>query len=245
MLLPLAVGVGVLVGRGNSNDNAALLAVLRNQKPIVVTTAGAGTGASAAATPGATTSASAPSSAALGTGYVVRLQTLPTTTAAGVVTAAESAATAKGAAQVGVINPADTKTTPDQGASNYVIYSGFYAGKAQAGKALAALKAHFPSAAVIAVAPATAGATSASAGGGGSAPVTSPKAVPQSAAQIPSKPTAASLKQGSAIANSLSQQTGKSYIQTQEHLPKVITIPGSASGAATSPAPSTSAAGQP
>lgn len=244
MLLPLAVAAGVLVGRGNGNDNAALLAVLRNQKPIVVTAAGAGTAASTAATPTATASASAPSGASLGSGYVIRLQTLPTTTAAGVVTAAESAATAKGATRVGVVNPADTRTTPDQGASNYVIYSGFYATKAQATTALAALKAHFPAATVIAVAPVAATAA-ASGTGGGSAAVTSPKAVPQSAAQIPSKPTAASLKQGSSIVSSLSKQTGKSYVQTQEHLPKVITIPGSPSAGATSPSPSTPAAGQP
>jgi hypothetical protein len=154
----------------------------------------------------------------------VKLETLSTRCVTqATVTADESAAKAKGATQLGLLNPADTRTTPDQGAASYVVYSGFYATKAAATQALGKLQGHFPGAAVIAVAPVTAAAASSSSSA--SSAVTNPKSVPHTAAQIAAKPTAAALQQGAAIANRDNTQTGKNYIQTQEHLPKVITIP--------------------
>ena len=242
MLLPLAVAIGVVVGRSNSNDNAALLAVLRNQKPIVVTTGGTGAAATSAGTSAATTpaaTASAPSSSTLAAGYVVKLQTLPVSGATQAsATAAESAATAKGATKVGLINPTNTTTTPAQGSSNYVIYSGFYTTKAAANQALSRLKAKFPSAQVVAVAPVSASSATTS---GATA---NPKSVPTSATKIPNKPTAASLQQGAAIVRKLSSQTGKNYEHTQDNLPPIITVPGSPSAGASTPA-SNSPAGQP
>jgi len=62
--------------------------------------------------------------------------------------------------------------------------------------------------------------------------------------KIPAKPSAAALKQGAAIVNSLSKQTGRNYEHTQDNLPPIITIPGSASAGASTPA-SSSPAGQP
>lgn len=245
MLLPLAVGVGVLVGRGGSNaSNSALLAALRNQKPIVVNTSGSGGGSSgrSANTPAAAAACAspAPSSASLSSGFVVKLETLSTTCITqATVTADESAAKAKGATQLGLLNPADTRTTPDQGAASYVVYSGFYTTNAAATRALGKLRSHFPAATVIAVAPVTAAAASSS-----SSAVTNPKSVPHTAAQIAAKPTAAALQQGAAIVKQDNTQTGSSYIHTQEHLPKVITIPGSAPASATTPS-SSGAAGQP
>lgn len=245
LLLPLAVAIGLAVGRNNSNDNAALLAVLRNQKPIIVNTGGAaGTGAAAtsAGTAAATTAAtsSAPTTATLASGYVIKLQTLPVSgTTQTSAAAAESAASAKGATQVGLISPTKTQTTPAQGSTNYVIYSGFYSTKTAAAQALGKLKSKFPSATVIAVAPINA-AGSASA----SSATTSPKSVPTTATKIPPKPTAASLKQGASIVKALGTQTGKQYQQTQDHLPPIITIPGSPSAASSTPS-SSSPAGQP
>lgn len=64
-LLPVGVGLGVLVGRGNS-DNAALLAALRNQKPIAVAVGGTGaTGVAAGATTAAAKQATASKPAAV------------------------------------------------------------------------------------------------------------------------------------------------------------------------------------
>ncbi len=238
IVLPLAVAVGVLVGHGNSNDNAALLAALRNQKPIVVNAAPAGTATAAGTTPAATSDV--PTGSTLGTGFVVKLETLPTSgTTTASVASADAAATAKGAAQLGLIDPASTTTTPDQGATNYVVYSGFYTTRSAASQALSKLRGRFPGAAVIAVAPVGGGAS------GTSSAATNPKSVPHTAAQIGSRPTATALTQGAAIAKQDQAKTGKSYVQAVTHLPSVITIPGNPSAAANSTPSSTSAAGQP
>lgn len=241
MLLPLAVGVGVLVGRGGSNDNAAVLAALRNQKPIVVDTAGTSAVPTAAAATAATAASNQPAFSTPGTGFVVKLETLPASgTTQATASAAESAATARGATQLGLISPTTTKTTPAQGAANDVVYSGFYTTQAAATQALGKLKSHFPGAAVIAVAPVTAAAAASSS----SSAVTSPKSVPHTAAQIAAKPTAAALQQGAAIVKEDDTATGKNYIHAQGQLPKVITIPGNAAAGASTPS-STGAAGQP
>ncbi len=238
IVLPLAVAVGVLVGRGSSNDNAALLTALRDQKPIVVNAAPAGTAAPAAATPAATSDV--PTGSTLGSGFVVKLETLPTSgTTTASVTSADSAAAAKGATELGLIDPARTTTTPNQGATHYVIYSGFYTSRSAASQALGKLRSRFPGAAVIAVAPVGAGASAASSA------VTNPKSVPHTAAQVGARPTATALTQGAAIAKQDQTKTGKSYVQGVTHLPPVITIPGNPSAAANGAPSSTSAAGRP
>ena len=133
MLLPLAVAVGVLVGRGGSNDNAALLALLRNQKPIVVNAAARRHRAGGRRRRRRRVGEHPPEQRHLGTGFVVKLQTLPTAgTTEATRVAAESAATAKGAAALGLINPATTQDVSRSGPADYVIYSGFYTSRSAA-----------------------------------------------------------------------------------------------------------------
>ena len=75
----------------------------------------------------------------LGSGYVVRLQTLPSSSSASAVAKAKRAARAKGAKGVGVIDPQDFKLTPSSG-KDFVIYSRPFSTRAEAEKALAKLR---------------------------------------------------------------------------------------------------------
>ncbi len=238
MLLPLAVAVGVLVGRGGSNDNAALLALLRNQKPIVVNTTAAGPApAAATATAAATSASTPPSSATLGTGFVVELQTLPTAgTTEATVTAADSAATAKGATALGLISPTTTRTSPDQGPADYVIYSGFYTSRSAATAALGRLKSRFPTAKVIAVAPVANAASN---------PAAAAPSQGSAGQLLHSRPTAAQIMQDSHALTQLSKATGQSYIQAQNHLPRMTSIPPSGAPATAGSTPSAPPSSQP
>jgi hypothetical protein len=157
-VLLLAMGVGVLIGRAGAGTKSTAAA----PQVITVGTApaagsGAGSGEAAAFTddwPAATS------------GYTVQLQTLPQAgTQVSAVEAAKSAATAKGAADVGALKSDDFGLP----AGNYVIYSGVYHKKPEAEKALAGLKKHFAGATVIKVSGAAgaAGATSPKRGGAG------------------------------------------------------------------------------
>src|SRR2546421_5043713 len=150
VLLPLGVGIGVLIGRsGSGNSNDKLISALQKQQPVVAATQGAG-----ASTAAATASGNLPSDFSLARGFAVKLSTLPTQgTDRAAVAKAEQEARAKGAQQVGLINPKDFKVTPSQGASSYVIYSGEFKTKADATRALAKLRSHFPAAKVIQLSP--------------------------------------------------------------------------------------------
>ena len=145
-ILPVAVAIGVLVGKSGSGsgDESKVLAALRNVAPAATTASGSGTDATVAST---TIASDFPFSK----GYTVKLSTLPAkgATSAGVASA-EKAARAKGAGAVGVIAPADFKTKPGQG-SSYVIYSGEFKTRAAATKALGKLRRSFPHAQVIQV----------------------------------------------------------------------------------------------
>ena len=153
VLLPLGVGIGVLVGRsGSSNNNDKLIAALQKQQPVVASAPA--TGAAATATPSAASSGNLASDFTLQRGFAIKLSALPIQGSdQAAVSRAEQEARAKGASQVGLINPKDFKITPAQSAASYVIYSGQFRTRAQAASALAKLKGRFPGAEVIALAP--------------------------------------------------------------------------------------------
>jgi hypothetical protein len=202
-VLLLAMGVGVLIGRsgGSSQHSAAPSQVIT----VAPTGGGAGTTAGAAASAGA---GSVSDEWPTGTnGYTVQLQALPVSgTSASAVAAAKSAASAKGAKSVGVLKSSDFKSLT---AGHYVIYSGVYHTKAEASKALGALKKSFPGASVISVS--SGGASSApEASGSGSGPAKPP---PPSSLSHPAPPT---------VLKNLRQGGGKSYEQKSKELPNVI-----------------------
>jgi hypothetical protein len=199
-LLPIAAAIGVLAGRGNSD----VVAALRAQKAPVVQIGTAPASASATATAPA---AAIASDFTLAKGFVVRLSTLPVAgTDAAAAGAAKRAAKAKGATDVGLINPSDFKLTPGSGGA-YVLYSGQFATRPAAAKALARLRKPFPGAAIVAVGKV--------AGAGGSA----------SAAATPSHPSAKQKVQGAKIVQEIQARKGKSYVQQQRNLPDTIVVP--------------------
>ena len=201
-VLLLAMGVGVLIGRsGGSSQHAAT-------SPQVITVAPTGGGAGAAGT-AAGGAVSVTDEWPAGTiGYTVQLQTLPVSgTSASGVAAAKSAATAKGAKGVGVLKSDDFKSLT---AGHYVIYSGVYHTRAQASKALGALKKSFPGASVIAVSSAGAGSAPAASGGGGGP-------------AKPPPPSSLSHPAGPSVLKHLREGSGKSYEQKSKELPNVIT----------------------
>jgi hypothetical protein len=221
--IPLAVALGVLIGRPGSNVNSKLLAALRSEKPPVVNVNGGGaSGASAAATTTAaatsTPVARLTSTFGLQQGYAVELQTLPgsgTTTAT--VAAAEAKARTHGATAVGLLIQSDFKVTPAPPAGDYVIYSGQYSSSAAANAALAKLKHAFPSARVIQV-------RSASAGSGPGAVLSTTQY--GTAHQITGfKPSATQLSQGGQVANQVSKELNQNYVKAQQGLPDSISVP--------------------
>jgi hypothetical protein len=208
--LPLAIAVGVLVGRGQSNDNGALLAALRNQPTITEQASSAGA-APATAAPSSSANANLPSTGTLGSGFVIQLQTLPVAgTTQASADSAEQSARSKGATHVGLISPADYTSTPSAG-SAYIVYSVYYTSSSAADAALAKLKSSFPSASVVAIAPTAATA-----------------ARDKANAVLPGiKPTPQQAQQDAAAVHRVSTTKGQSYVQSQQGLPNVIVVPGS------------------
>ena len=208
-VIPLAVALGVIVSRAGWGGDAALIAALKAQKPPVVTvTAGPGAASSASAAAAATTSAVA-STFSLGQGFAVELETLPAGTATGAtVTAAERAASAQGAPAVGVIAGHAFTITPRPAAGADILYSGEFKTRGAATAALAKLKRRFPAALVIAVHPLAAAAAGASTGG-----------------QVNATATKAQLAQDSQAVKRISHATGSGYVQAQNNLPGVVSVP--------------------
>jgi len=223
VLLPLAVALGVLVGRSSSpsTNNDKLIAALLSQRPAAGSAAPAGAAAVAA-----TSSGNLPSDFSLSSGFVVKLTTLPIQgSEASTVAKAEQEARAKGAAQVGLINPKDFRSTPDQGAANYLIYSGEFKSRREAETALAKLKPRFPGAEVIAVA--AVGAR----GAGTAAPVVVAHTQYGTVHQIAgSKPTAQQIQQDKQVVQRINKEVGKNYVNAQKGLPDVIAVTGNGSG---------------
>jgi hypothetical protein len=195
-VLLLAMGVGVLIGRaGGSKETTA--------PPQVITVAGATTtGPGTGTAPEASFTSDWPSGTS---GYTVQLQTLHESgTTVSAVEAAKSTASAKGAKAVGALKSEEFSSLT---AGSYVIYSGVDHKRAEAEKALAALKKSFPGAKVIKISN-----SASSSGKETEPPATSPGGVGQSE----SKPAPPS------VLNSLKGAKGKSYEEKSKNLPDVV-----------------------
>lgn len=203
-VLLLAMGVGVLIGRSgaSSKPGAAAPQVISVAAP---TSSGASTGAAAS-------EASFTSDWPSGTsGYTVQLQTLPQAgTQVSAVEAAKSAATAKGAKEVGALKSEEFTSLSG---GDYVVYSGVHHKKAEAEKALVGLKKSFPGAKVIRV---SGGGSSSTEGSGSSSSSSSGGSGKSGAGASDSHPAPPSVVQ------SESQKKGKSYEQESKNLPNVI-----------------------
>jgi hypothetical protein len=169
-----------------------------------VITAGAQGGASGTAAAGAEFSDDWPAGKS---GYTVLLQSLPqaaTTTAT--VSQAKSTASAKGAPAVGALKSEDFTSLP---AGSYDVYSGEYASKAQAERALAKLRKSFPGASVIRV--------SAAGGGSGGRPSGGTGPGVGSGAR-----SGSSASGSSSQLQKLSKTRGRSYEQESKNLPNEV-----------------------
>ncbi len=218
--IPLAVGVGVLLGRASTNGDAKLIAALRAQKPEVISTGAAASTSQAQAPSSSTTTpvAALTSNFPLQTGYAVELETLPSHKASGAAVAtAEQVARSKGAKSVGLILQSDFNVTPSPPAGAAVIYSGAYRTRSEAEQALGKLKSHFPGAKVIAV--------GSSATATASGKVLS-KTAYGSAQQITGfKATPSQLAAGQQVVDKVAKKIGGSYVNSQRGLPDQISVP--------------------
>lgn len=151
--LLLAMGVGVLIGRGGGESAPA---------PAAITIAG---GPAAAATPVATAFTSDWPDGEQG--WTIALDVLAkASTEPGAVAAAKAAATGKGAPAVGAL---DADEYASLTAGSYVVYSGVFDSDAAARKALSPLKASFPEARVVRVGESDSSSPGSSTGGSNSA----------------------------------------------------------------------------
>jgi hypothetical protein len=200
-LLPAAAALGVLVGNHNSGSDKELLAALRSAPAAASSTTANASDAASTVT----------SDFSLGTGYVVQLRKLPAGTSAAEVAKSKSAARAKGAKDVGIIDPQDFKLKPSAG-KQYVLYSGEFKTRAAAQRALKKLKKNFPQALVVSVGSKVAGHDKA-------AKIAAEDAV------IRKHPTAKQKADGAKIVQQIQAKRGKSYVEQQQKLPDTIVIP--------------------
>jgi hypothetical protein len=136
-LLLVATGLGVLIGKSGKGPV---------YHPVIINS---GSGSAGAASTQSSETASFKGDWPSGkSGFTVQLETLPSSSTTAAVEAAKSAATAKGAANVGALKGEEFSSI---GSTEFVIYSGEYGSKADAQKALGALKAKFPAAKVLEV----------------------------------------------------------------------------------------------
>jgi hypothetical protein len=148
----LALGVGIVIGRG-ARPAAPNVRVTVAGAPNAASTAAAATAAPAAvaATPQVTAPLPPDNWPAGASGWTVELSSLDKTGAsAAAATAAKSAARAKGASAVGVLDGDKHAGTPT---GKYVIYSGRFSSQAQAAAAQRKLAKSFPGALVLHVTP--------------------------------------------------------------------------------------------
>jgi hypothetical protein len=220
-LIPLAIGLGVLVGRASNNGDAKLLAALEAQRAQGAVSPSAATGTGTGTTAQASTSTLS-STFKLQNGYAVELQTLPATgTTGATVLSTESAARGKGATDVGLILQKDYKVTPAPPSGSYVIYSGAFQTSAQANQALSKLKSKFPKAVVIHVQ----SSSSVVAAGAGPGKVLARTKYGVANQIAGTKVTKTQLNQGAAIVKHISKVYGKSYVNSQKNLPSQISVP--------------------
>jgi uncharacterized membrane protein YgcG len=195
-VLLLAMGVGVLIGRAGAPKQSAAPAQ-------VITLASPGSTGSAGSE--ATFTGDWPAGTS---GYTVQLQTLAQSgTTVSAVEAAKSAAGAKGAKAVGALKSEEFSSLT---AGEYVIYSGVYHKKAEAEKALGALKKSFPGAKVISVS------NGGSSSGGGSSSSSEGSSSSGGAGSNENHPAPPS------VLKSLKGAKGKSYEEKSKNLPDVV-----------------------
>ena len=168
-VLVLALGVGVLIGHGTAGNGK-----VASNTPQVITVGGSGTtGASNAASSSSSTfTADWPSGKS---GWTIQLQSLSTDSATPAdVAAAKTAASGKGAKDVGALKSDDYSSLSS---GLYVIYSGDYKSKKEAQSALAGVKKNFPNATVIEVSNSGGSSGGSDSGGGTAKGSTSKKAL--------------------------------------------------------------------
>jgi hypothetical protein len=210
-VIPLAIGLGVLVGRASTGADSKLIAALRAQRPEVIST---GSAQAVTSTAGSTQTLS--SSFPLQKGYAVELQTLPSTgTTQASVSSAESVAKSKGATGVGLIVQTQFKVSPAPPSGAYVIYAGAFNSEAAAQGELAKLRHKFPGAKVIQV-------QSVASGAGKVLAKTQYGVAHQVTAFHPAQ---AQIAQGGQIVSRIAKTYSKSYVQSQRGLPDQISVP--------------------
>jgi hypothetical protein len=200
-LLPVAAALGVLAGRHNSGSDKDLIAALKAAPAAAGATAPTANAGAATVT----------SDFSLGSGYVVALQRLSSSSSAADVAKAKSAARSKGAKSVGVIDPQDFRLKPSSG-KDFVIYSGQFKARAAAERALKKLRKAFPKASIVTVGSPIGGHDKA-------AKIAAEDAV------IRKHPTAKQKSDGAKIVQQIQSKRGKSYVEQQQKLPDTIVIP--------------------
>jgi hypothetical protein len=215
VVLPIAVAIGVLVGKGGDggNNDQELADALKSLQT--------GNGGSTAL---ASDTAATPitSDFTLDKGYSVELKTLPVDgTDQAAVDAAKQDATGQGAADVGIINTSEFAVTPAPPANTYVLYSGQFKSKAEATKALGKLGAKFKDAQVVSVKRNT----------GGDQGKLVNKTQYGDVHQVEGfTPSAQKVASDTALVQQQAQKVGKNYVDSQKDLPDVIVVGGSGGG---------------
>lgn len=199
----LALGVGIVIGRGNGSSAPARAQIVTVQGGAAPTS---GTLAPSAAQPVASVS----DDWAAGTSaYTIELGTLDKTGAtAATVAAAKSQASGKGASAVGALDGDAHSGTPT---GKYVIYSGQFSSKKEADAALAKLKKNFPTAILLHVTPQ----------GGGNSGNTGNTGNTGSGGSGNSK-SGGNAGANTSAANSLKGKSGNAYVKQSAKLPSTI-----------------------
>jgi hypothetical protein len=211
VVLPIAVAIGVLVGKGNGDDNQDIADAIKNLQA-------GGTGSALVSTSAATPIAS---DWTLDKGYTVELKTLPQSSDQAAVDAAKQDAISKGVPDVGIINASEFTVTPAPQGGGFVLYSGEYKTRAEAIKAIAKVKGKFLGALVVEVK------RSSSSGEGQLVDKTAYGDVHKVEGFSASSQKVAS---DTALVNQEAQKTGKNYVDSQKDLPDVIVVGGSGGG---------------
>jgi hypothetical protein len=222
ILLPAAVGVGVLVGRSSDDkngDSADLAAAIR-EGGLASSSAGTGGDGTLASD---TSGGALTSDFSLAKGYTVELTTIDGSSDQDAVDKAKSDAEDKGAEDVGVIVPDDYAVTPDPG-GDLVIYSGEFEKKPDAEAALKKLKGDFPDAKVVAVKAASSGGGDQDPSNGAGGDLVEKSDYGDVHKVEGAEPTEADQEEGSQIAQDQADSTGGNYIDSQQGLPDVIAV---------------------
>ena len=211
-LLPVAAAIGVQVGRGGNDDE--LLKALKARKAPVVRVVGGG-GTATTETAADTTLAS---DFALDKGFTVQLKTLPVSgTTQADVDAAVKGFEDKKIEDVGVVSPKDFSVKPSPGRV-YAIVSGAFKTRAEAERALKAIKKKVPGAKVVEV--------SRKAGDSSSGNKVLSRTKYGAARQLTgAKTTQKDIEDSKKALDHIVNSKGKEYVEQQRNLPDTIVIP--------------------